>query len=54
MDRGASIAYLSAFPSEEEILYPPLCFLKPTGAKETLRHRNATITVVEVVPHFGT
>jgi len=54
IDRGASIAYLSAFPSEEEVLYPPLCFLRPTGVMEQLRVADAVVTAIEVVPHFGT
>ncbi len=28
---GADISWLSAFPSEEEILYPPLTYLQPSG-----------------------
>ena len=38
---GADISYLSAFPAEQEFLYPPLTFLKPTGRSE----------VVKVTPH---
>jgi len=53
MQRGASIQYLSAFPHEAEFLYPPLTFLKPTGKRTTLRHKDVSYTVVEVVPHFG-
>ena len=53
MQRGASIQYLSAFPNEEEFLYPPLTFLKPTGKRTSLRHSNVSYTVVEVVPHFA-
>ena len=36
MDRGASINFLSAFPEEAEVLYPPLSYLRPTGRKEIL------------------
>ena len=28
---GADVQWLSAFPGEAEILYPPLTYLKPTG-----------------------
>lgn len=31
MDRGADIAYLSAFPNEKECLFPALTYLRPTG-----------------------
>ena len=39
MDRGASLRYLSAFPLEAEILYPPLTYLKPTD-------RRAEVTII--------
>ena len=54
MDRGASIDFLSAFPGEEEVLYPPLTFLKPTGKQMSMSYKGRTITVVEVMPRFGT
>ena len=28
MQRGADLGYLSCFPGEEEVLYPPLTFLR--------------------------
>ena len=31
MHRGAPLQWLSAFPAEAELLFPPLTFLKPTG-----------------------
>ena len=46
MQRGADLQYLSAFPAEKELLYPPLTFLRPTG--ETLEYEN--FTVVECEP----
>ena len=57
MARGASIRFLSAFPGEDEILFPPLTFLQPTG--RILRtHADSggssqPCEIVEVVPHFG-
>lgn len=33
-DRGADISFLSAFPSEKEILFPPLTLFKPTRDAE--------------------
>mmetsp|Transcript_48942 Transcript_48942/g.116317 ORF Transcript_48942/g.116317 Transcript_48942/m.116317 type:complete len:81 (-) Transcript_48942:33-275(-) len=29
MDMGADISWLSTFPGEHEVLYPPLTYLKP-------------------------
>jgi hypothetical protein len=34
MTMGAELKWLSAFPGEAEILYPPLTYLKPTGRKQ--------------------
>lgn len=36
MTMGADVQWLSAFPSEAEILFPPLTFLKPTGRKQVV------------------
>ena len=43
MTMGADVQWLSAFPNEAEILYPPLTYLKPTGRKQ----------VLEFKPHNG-
>lgn len=53
MDRGADLAWCSAFPAEAEVLYPPLCYLQPTGRKEVMRMNGQTFTVVECVPRLG-
>ena len=37
MTMGADVQWLSAFPGEAEILYPPLTYLKPTGRKKVVR-----------------
>ena len=50
MERGADISFLSAFPGEKEVLYPPLTFLRPTGSVITTKVGDVTIHVVEVVP----
>jgi hypothetical protein len=54
MTTGADVQWLSAYPDEAEILFPPLTFLKPTGRTETItiyRGRNLScFTVVEVHP----
>ena len=36
MTMGADVQWLSAFPSEREILYPPLMYLKPTGRTQAI------------------
>ena len=55
MNRGADIAYLSAFPAESELVYPPLTYLRPTGRsmEEQSSDGSVKITVVEVEPIMG-
>ena len=36
MTRGPSISFLSAFPAEEEFLFPPLTYLQPIGEPQEL------------------
>ncbi len=48
---GADVSWLSAFPTEEEILYPPLTFLQPTGRVETTTIKGMAFTTVEIEPH---
>ena len=36
MSMGAEVHWLSAFPGEKEILYPPLTYLKPTGRSQVI------------------
>ena len=43
----------ASFPGEEETLFPPLTYLKPTSKREQVDCGARTFTVVEVVPHFG-
>ena len=50
MQRGPDISFLSAFPKEEEYLFPPLTYLSPTGDTETLHVDDATYQVVDVEP----
>ena len=51
LQRGADLQFLSAFPAEREILFPPLTFLRPTGKKTVLEfHDRFRFTVVEVEP----
>ncbi len=48
MERGANIEFLSAFPKEQECLFPPLTFLSPTGRSQ----RIGPLLVVEVTPRL--
>ena len=51
MSCGADIQWLSVYPTEKEILYPPLTFLK------YVKHTpiaNSKGIVVDVIPSFST
>ena len=49
--RGGDISFLSCFPDEAEVLFPPLTFFKPSGNVEKITlDGKAHFTVVEVVP----
>lgn len=50
MERGADISFLSAFPTEKEVLYPPLTFLRATGQKQTIAIGDGGVTIMEVIP----
>jgi hypothetical protein len=54
MERGADLSFLSAFPGEAEMLYPPLTYLRPTGKRSDLEIGPCRFSVVEVVPSIGT
>jgi hypothetical protein len=54
MERGADLSFLSAFPGEAEMLYPPLTYLRPTGKRSDLQIGPCRFSVVEVVPSIGT
>lgn len=55
MQFGADLQWLSAFPAEAEICYPPLTYLQPTGRVERVKLLEGTVTytVVEVEPHIS-
>ena len=57
MVMGAHVQWLSAFPKEAEVLYPPLTYLNPTGRTEEIRVKRGAdelcFTVVEVEPIMG-
>jgi hypothetical protein len=50
LQRGADLEWLSAFPTEAEILYPPLTYLQPTGRTQVIEVGKCRFTVVEVSP----
>lgn len=50
MVRGASLGWVSAFPTEAEVLFPPLTYLQPTGRRQTVYMGSATFEIVEVQP----
>ena len=49
-----NLQYLSAFPAEAEVLFPPLTFLRPTGVTTHKTFGLASFTVIEVEPRLGT
>ena len=51
MSHGADIGFLSVYPGEKEVLYPPLTYLRPIRLyKETIG--SAEYQVAEVEPVF--
>jgi len=54
MQRGADLDFLSCFPGEHEVLFPPLTYLKPTGKSMQISfaEQGVAFRVVEVVPMF--
>ena len=50
MEYGASIRWLSTVPGEDEVLYPPLTFLKPV-AEQKIKNEEGS-RVITVKPSF--
>mmetsp|Transcript_54252 Transcript_54252/g.129264 ORF Transcript_54252/g.129264 Transcript_54252/m.129264 type:complete len:550 (+) Transcript_54252:228-1877(+) len=50
LTRGVDISFLSAFPAEKEILFPPLTRLKALGPAKLVTIRDCSIHVVDVEP----
>ncbi|CAK0900183.1 unnamed protein product [Prorocentrum cordatum] len=52
MQFGADLEWLSAFPGEAEVLYPPLTYLQPTGREPQVVELKSghKFTVYEVKP----
>jgi hypothetical protein len=53
IDRGADLTFLSCFPQEAEVLFPPLTFFKPKGEPLTIEIDEAKFLTVEVEPRIG-
>ena len=53
MECGVSIEFLSAFPAEREVLFPPLTYLRPSGRTLSRRVGDMEVTVVEIVPSLS-
>lgn len=49
---GANLQWLSAFPDEAEVCYPPLTYLQPTGKTQVVSVVGKRFMVCEVVPHI--
>lgn len=49
---GAELQWLSAFPDEAEVCYPPLTYLQPTRKTQVVVVEKHKFTVCEVVPHI--
>lgn len=60
MNRGADIAWCSAFPGEKEYVYPPCTYMMPTGRRERVEIKadevdcdhDTVIDVIEVEPNI--
>ena len=50
MTRGADISWLSMYPEEAEILYPPLTYLKPV---RKTRIKNSKGYIIDVKPQLS-
>ena len=48
--RGVGVKWLSAFPAEEEILFPPLTHMQATGTVEKFALDGQAWTIVTVEP----
>jgi len=50
LSRGADVSFLSAFPREKEILFPPLTRLRTLGKAQEMEVRGIHFHVVDVEP----
>ena len=51
MNRGADISFLSVYPEEKEVLFPPLTYLKPVKVEHRVI-KGKRFIVAEVVPEY--
>jgi hypothetical protein len=49
LNRGADISWVSFYPSEKEILYPPLTYLRPVSRKKIENSSGFVVTVVPTI-----
>ena len=52
MQAGADLSFVSAFPAEAEMLYPPGTYMRPTGIVKDveLGEQDGVVRVIEVEP----
>ena len=50
---GADLSWISAFPGEAEVCFPPLTYIQPTGRTQDVIVRNKKFHIVEVEPHIS-
>ena len=50
---GADLQWVSCFPTEAEVVFPPLTYLQPTGRTQTMTLQDKTFKIVEVTPHLA-
>ena len=48
LQRGAGLEWISLFPNESEVLYPPLTYMQPTGKTQVVEIDGFHFTIVEV------
>jgi hypothetical protein len=53
MQLGADLGFVSAFPDENEVLYPPLTYLQSVSPPAEVRVGDVTFTIVDVEPFIG-
>ena len=55
LQSGCDLSFLSCFPNEKEVLFPPLTFLMPKPRKKpvTVKASNGVAyTIIDVIPHI--
>ena len=53
MQHGGNLKFLSAFPHEVEVLYPPLTYFGPKASYTPFKWEDGVeYTIIDVTPHF--